>query len=463
MSSSQPLLDVARSSETSASTPPKDDKSTIVLITLLGLFVDYGTLSAIIPIAPLCLKNIPQTYIFVLFSSKSIAQILFNPVAGHFVDKHHTNIPKVFTVGMLLLAVSTLVFGVGLIDSGVLSDWGLYYFMLAARSAQGLGSSSVLTAGMAAISNTHEEEERGGAMGVAMVGIALGVLLGPPVAGGLASLLGPATVFWLFAAIAFLDVYLMSALLRKNPKAYDPIDPEALAREKDDALEPFPFTTPRLILGLTTVIANMTVAISEPMVPLFLNNVFGYGEGKVGLVFGIQALAYLLGTPVFGYLSDVVCKSTLIIFGLAMQAGGMFMLFSGGEELWVICVALGLLGVGISAVDTPSMPLLTFLVPPKFFGRALAQGDICVNLGYLFGPLICAAFVADDSDSERFEGLADLNGLACAAMLPLMFLCVFLYERKELASRKEDLGGGGGVEDLEGGGDERRLLTPHKM
>ena len=69
-----------------------------------------------------------------------------------------------------------------MIDSGVLSDWGLYYFMLAARSAQGLGSSSVLTAGMAAISNTHEEEERGGAMGVAMVGIALGVLLGPPVA-----------------------------------------------------------------------------------------------------------------------------------------------------------------------------------------------------------------------------------------------------------------------------------------
>lgn len=202
------------------------------------------------------------------------------------------------------------------------------------------------------------------------------------------------------------------------------------------------------MLGLTTVIANMTVAISEPMVPLFLSNNFGYDEGKVGLIFGIQALAYLLGTPVFGYLSDVVCKSTLIIFGLAMQALGMFMLFSNADEIWTICVALALLGVGISAVDTPSMPLLTFLVPPKFFGRALAQGDICVNLGYLFGPLICAAFVRDDSEPGRFEELSDLNGIACAVCVPLMFFLVFFYERGEMKRRAEEKREGG---DLEGG------------
>lgn len=97
MATSQPLLDVTdrRFGSSNAPNPKEKDKSTIVLITLVGLFVDYGTLSAIIPIAPLVLNTIPQTYIFVLFSSKSVAQILFNPIAGHYVDKHHTNIPKV--------------------------------------------------------------------------------------------------------------------------------------------------------------------------------------------------------------------------------------------------------------------------------------------------------------------------------------------------------------------------------
>ena len=69
--------------------------------------------------------------------------------------------------------------------------------MIVARSIQGISSSGIMASGMALVANYHQERVHGTAMGMAVTGIAARVVLGPPVGGIMASLLGNCSPFYI--------------------------------------------------------------------------------------------------------------------------------------------------------------------------------------------------------------------------------------------------------------------------
>jgi MFS family permease len=87
-------------------------------LTLLALFCDYCTLTAIIPIVPLTLPDsIDNSYIFLLFSSKALFQLIANPFVGRLVDRKakesdccSVDPPMIFIASLLVLILSTLGF-----------------------------------------------------------------------------------------------------------------------------------------------------------------------------------------------------------------------------------------------------------------------------------------------------------------------------------------------------------------
>ena len=167
------------------------------------------------------------------------------------------------------------------------------------------------------------------------------------------------------------------------------------------------------------------------------------------MTFGVQALCYLLFTPVFGVLSDKQMKTPLMAVGVVCVAGGMGVMFVF-KELWSVALGLGMVGMGIAAADTPSMPLLTVLVPPERFGSAMALQDTSVNLGFLIGPLL-AIFVGDDVDS--FKWLAVATSAFCLFALGVLKK---LYISELEITRGAGGRKGGEEEDWRG---EERLLN----
>jgi len=63
-----------------------------------------------------------------------------------------------------------------------------------------------------------------------------------------------------------------------------------------------------MLLGLCVTIANLSVAMIEPLLPLYLEGLFGIGKSQAGLIFGIQALGYLVTTPLAVMVSKIPCE-----------------------------------------------------------------------------------------------------------------------------------------------------------
>ncbi|CAI9569295.1 unnamed protein product, partial [Staurois parvus] len=104
-----------------------------------------------------------------LFASKAILQLLVNPLVGLITNRIGYDAP--LFCGFVILFLSTLMFAFS----------GSYTLLFLARSLQGVGSSFSTVAGLGMLANVYTDDyERGQAMGIALGGLALGVLTGAP-------------------------------------------------------------------------------------------------------------------------------------------------------------------------------------------------------------------------------------------------------------------------------------------
>ena len=106
------------------------------------------------------------------------------------------------------------------ISAGMWAFFTSYSTLLIARSVQGLASSMCTAGGMSLVANTHIASERGGASGVAMSGVAGGILIGPTIGGMLFGQFGQKVTFLvlagLFLAVLFLQLILWCVGLEKE-------------------------------------------------------------------------------------------------------------------------------------------------------------------------------------------------------------------------------------------------------
>nr|XP_027785789.1 synaptic vesicular amine transporter isoform X2 [Marmota flaviventris] len=129
-----------------------------------------------------------------LFASKATVQLLTNPFIGLLTNRIGYPIPM-FT-GFCIMFVSTIMFAFS----------SSYAFLLIARSLQGIGSSCSSVAGMGMLASVYtDDEERGNAMGIALGGLAMGVLVGPPFGSVLYEFVGKTAPFLVLAALVLLD------------------------------------------------------------------------------------------------------------------------------------------------------------------------------------------------------------------------------------------------------------------
>lgn len=361
-------------------------------------------------------------------------------------------------IGLVALGASTALLCVG-------TTLGLW---IAGRLFQGISAAVVWTVGLALLVDTIEKEALGEAMGYAAMGITLGTMTGPLLGGVIYENGGYYAVFGLAFGIIGLDIFLRLVLIEKKDAmkwlrpgkiSTEPVD-NATEKQPTDGRVSLPLptdecdsnsrnehdvtsnTTPqedtirdanqqtprkrrfgavRTLLAsdrmLVTLWAYFIVSVAltslDSVLPLFVQDTFGWKQTAQGLIFIPVSVPHLLD-PLFGYINDKFPRARRFVVGGAfLTAVPLFVLLrlvttNSMSQKVVLCVLLALIGLCLAFLIPPLFVEASYVVQekeaesPGVFGKggamALAYGILnsAFAAGSIVGPFL-AGFIRESA------------------------------------------------------------------
>ncbi|XP_042765254.1 synaptic vesicular amine transporter isoform X2 [Panthera tigris] len=303
-----------------------------------------------------------------LFASKATIQLLTNPFIGLLTNRIGYPIPMF--AGFCIMFVSTIMFAFS----------SSYAFLLIARSLQGIGSSCSSVAGMGMLASVYtDDEERGNAMGIALGGLAMGVLVGPPFGSVLYEFVGKTAPFLVLAALVLLDGAIQLFVLQPSR-----VQPES---QKG---------TP-----LTTLLKDPYILIAA------------------GIAFLPASVSYLLGTNIFGMLAHKMGRWLCALLGMIIVGISILCIPFAKNIYGLIAPNFGV-GFAIGMVDSSMMPIMGYLVDLRHvsvYGSVYAIADVAFCMGYAIGPSAGGAI----AKAIGFPWLMTIIGIIDILFAPLCF------------------------------------------
>ncbi|KAI0825235.1 MFS general substrate transporter [Trametes gibbosa] len=333
----------------------------ITLIVGIAITTDLLIYSIIVPIIPFRLQSMGYDGVsglvgWLLFAY-SAALVIFTPPIAFFSEKYkNRKIP--------LLCGQAALIG----SQVLLMEAPKFWVMVIARIAQGISASVIWVVGLALICDTVPEKIVGKQLGLAMMGMSLGFLVGPPVAGALDKRFGFRGPF-IFGIIVTV-VELIGRLLIIERSAAERIDasfttlvarngsscavaygateeekreehptqvsaqvvrteheatqsstpvpsrtPTGFAQVQDAFQDPVQLSLLVLLLKLIkspralaavflTLSYGIMISSLEPVLPLFLQSTYGLDASKVGLVYIAAIVPSFVSSPLSGWYAD---------------------------------------------------------------------------------------------------------------------------------------------------------------
>jgi predicted MFS family arabinose efflux permease len=160
--------------------------------------------------------------------------------------------------------------------------------------------------GFALIADLYGEDERGRAMGLAMAGSTLGIIIGPLLGGWLYELGGIRLPFLVVAGLAAIDLLVFAVVTPSTARAISvPTSMWQVLRVRAIA-----------VCAVIVVAGAATGAMLEPVIPILLESRAGLGPASIGTLFGMAGLASSAMHPLYGRLSDRWGGRRLMLSGL---------------------------------------------------------------------------------------------------------------------------------------------------
>jgi len=313
---------------------------------------------------------------------------------------------KVYVVGMSTFTLA------GLLSALSVSSSMLIFF----RICQGIGAAMIFSTGMAIISSVFPPEERGGALGINVAVVYIGLSIGPFIGGIVTEHFSWRAVFLLVVPIGALSVGL--ALLELKGEWAE------AAGEKFDLIGSLIYGTALVsgmyalsaasVLSSAVLIAVALVAalafvkwelhIANPvfdvrifrdnrvfafscfaallnysatfaitfLMSIYLQHVRGYGPQGAGLVMIVQPAVMALFSPLAGRLSDRIEPRIVASVGMALTAAGLFALGFLEEDsgLRSLLATLAIIGLGFALFSSPNSNAIMGSVEHRLYGIA---------------------------------------------------------------------------------------------
>jgi MFS family permease len=268
-------------------------------------------------------------------------------------------------VGLLLLGVSSVVFGfgntIGLLD--------------AARFAQGVAGALIWSGALTWLITTTPTERRGSVIGTALGTAIAGALLGP-VIGALAAEIGTETVFGAVLGVAIL-LALFAARL-----------PETATPERQALSEVAAIVVSRPILTATAFVAvpSLMFGTVEVLVPLRID-AFGGGHAAIAGGFIAGAALESILAPIAGRYSDRVGRRVPFVIGTGICACAMVGI-AAAQALGPVLAALIVASLGSGICFSPALTTLSETADSSRLHQGYAAG--LSNMAWAAGQTIGA-------------------------------------------------------------------------
>ncbi|XP_076003623.1 chromaffin granule amine transporter [Genypterus blacodes] len=308
-----------------------------------------------------------------LFASKAVVQLLVNPFVGPLTNRIGYHIPMF--AGFVIMFVSTISLG-----------------MLA----------SVYT----------DDEERGIAMGIALGGLAMGVLIGAPFGSVMYEFVGKSAPFLILAFLALFDGALQLCILQPSK-----ISPGSVEGTPILTLLKDPYI---LISAGSLCFANMGVAILEPTLPIWMMQTMCSPKWQLGMAFLPASISYLIGTNLFGILAKKMGRWLCSMLGMFL-VGISLLCVPFATSIYGLIGPNGGLGFAIGMVDSSMMAIMAYLVDIRHasvYGSIYAIADVALCMGFAIGPSTGGALV----QAVGFPCLMVFIGVINILYAPLCFL-----------------------------------------
>ncbi|XP_061204162.1 chromaffin granule amine transporter isoform X2 [Neopsephotus bourkii] len=282
-----------------------------------------------------------NTRVGLLFASKALVQLMVNPAVGLLTNRIGYHIPMF--IGFVTMFLSTLSLG-----------------MLA----------SVYT----------DDFERGNAMGIALGGLALGVLIGAPFGSVMYEFVGKSSPFLVLAFLALLDGALQLCTLQPSK-----ISPESTKGTPVLTLLRDPYI---LVAAGALCFSNMGVAMLEPTLPIWMMQTMCSPKWQLGMAFLPASVSYLIGTNLFGILANRIGRWLCSMIGMAV-VGISLLCVPLAKTIYGLIAPNSGLGFAIGMVDSSMMPIMGYLVDLRhtsIYGNVYAIADVAFCMGFAIGP-----------------------------------------------------------------------------
>jgi EmrB/QacA subfamily drug resistance transporter len=341
------------------------------------------------------------------------------------------------------------------------------WMLIAFRALQGLAAGMMMSVGYAIVTTAFPPRERGKAMGIYAISIAVGLGLGPTIGGFIAQNLswryvffvnvpiGIAAVFWGYRIIPrggskpgqHLDirgaaagfVFLTSLLLYANrgddwgwsaPASLVLVAVALVSgavfiwMEKRAAQ---PMLNLSLFANRVFAFANLSALLNFMatyavvfLTPFYLSIVLEYDVLNIGLVMAASPVATLFVAPLSGIVSDRIGSRPLAFCGMCLSAAGLILLSRLQADSGAMDVAwrLALAGAGAGLFSSPNNSAVMGSVPPVHLGIASGILAAMRNVGMVLGIAVAGAVLYNcapvtHSMATGTFGEAEVNQFLC--------------------------------------------------
>ncbi|KAK5907964.1 hypothetical protein CgunFtcFv8_016062 [Champsocephalus gunnari] len=337
-----------------------------------------------------------------LFASKATVQLLVNPFIGPLTNRVGYQLP--LFAGFCIMFMSTIMFAFS----------SSYALLFVARSLQGVGSSCSSVAGMGMLASVYtDDEERSHAIGIALGGLAMGVLIGPPFGSVMYEFVGKTAPFLILASLALFDGALQLFVLQPCKVA-----PESQKGTSLLTLMKDPYI---LIAAGAICFGNMAIAMMEPTLPIWMMETMCSKKWQLGVAFLPASISYLIGTYIFGILALKMGRWLCALIGITV-VGISVICVSFAKNIYGLILPNFGLGFAIGMVDSSMMPMMGYLVDLRHvsvYGSVYAIADVAFCMGFALGPSIGGLM----SESIGFPWMMTIIGIVDILYAPL---CIFL-------------------------------------
>ena len=349
----------------------------ILFVTLVIMMMGFGIIIPILPdmVVGLGGGGIAMGLLMAIYSAM---QFLFSPMWGTLSDRFGRK--PILMIGVFGNGVTMLFLGLST----------QLWMMFTARALAGVLSSATLPTAMAYISDSTDEKNRGGGMGVVGAAMGLGMVLGPGV-GGLMSNISLLAPFLLATALSLLAMVAIWGFLPESLSANQRETSIKISGPQLNVMWEALFG-PLAFLFVAAFMISFAMTNFEGIYAYYAKERYAYDPHTIGIILTVVGLVSSLAQGVLtGPLTRKIGEVNIIKASLLASTAG-FLLMLTADTLTTVILTTSVFVLG-NAMLRPAVSSLISQRTTQGQGIAMGLNNAYMSLGRVVGPLWAGAII----------------------------------------------------------------------